>query len=75
MVNQTSHFLPQNIKIIPGTHDRLLILPFPCSHSVRTWPVGHHPLLSFLIRKHAKYLHWDKMNRILYITPHIRQGH
>ena len=68
--------LPQNMKIIPGTQDRVINSPFPSFYSVRSWPMGHHPFLFvffvfFSIRKHTKYLPWDEMNIILYITTHI----
>lgn len=53
---------------------RLLILLSPFSHSA-SYPMGHYPFFfAFFIRKHTKYLPWDKMNLISYITTHINSG-
>lgn len=63
--------LPQNMKIIPGTQDRVINSPFPFLLLCEKLAYGTSSLpfcflCFFSIRKHTKYLPWDEMNLILY---------
>lgn len=70
--------LPQNMKIIPGTQDRVINSPLPflllcekLAYGTSSFPFCFLCFFFFSIRKHTKYLPWDEMNLILYITTHI----
>jgi hypothetical protein len=68
MGDQTLHFHHQTGKQSLRLMKVLFTLPSLFFYSEKiAFGISNLPFFSFYIRKHSKYLPWDKMNLILYI--------